>query len=139
MSEYAKGTEAVAAAPVPSPAVLDTMVKMIMGQTEMTHDEVVSALERTNYDLKRVIREYMRGDSNNQPKTGASSSSSSNQMRFSEIRQFMDTSDQMYYRRQEMAKIYNQVLERKKAEADAAAAVAAAAAAAAAADAASKL
>ena len=137
MSEYAKGTEAVAAAPVPSPAVLDTMVKMIMGQTEMTHDEVVSALERTNYDLKRVIREYMRGDSNNQPKTGASSSS--NQMRFSEIRQFMDTSDQMYYRRQEMAKIYNQVLERKKAEADAAAAVAAAAAAAAAADAASKL
>ena len=131
MSEYAKGTEAVAAAPVPSPAVLDTMVKMIMGQTEMTHDEVVSALERTNYDLKRVIREYMRGDSNNQPKTGASSSS--NQMRFSEIRQFMDTSDQMYYRRQEMAKIYNQVLERKKAEADAAAAADAAA------DAASKL
>jgi len=124
MSEYAKGTEAVAAAPVPSPAVLDTMVKMIMGQTEMTHDEVVSALERTNYDLKRVIREYMRGDSNDQP--ARVSSSSSNQMRFSEIRQFMDTSDQMYYRRQEMAKIYNQVLERKKAEADAAAAAAAA-------------
>ena len=131
MSEYAKGTEAVAAAPVstapvstapvPSPAVLDTMVKMIMGQTEMTHDEVVSALERTNYDLKRVIRDYMRGDSNNQPETGASSSSSStNQLRFSEIRQFMDTSDQMYYRRQEMAKIHKQVLERKKAEAEAA-------------------
>jgi hypothetical protein len=129
MSEYAKGTEAVAAAPVPSPAVLDTMVKMIMGQTEMTHDEVVSALERTNYDLKRVIREYMRGDSNDQPARVSSSSSSSNQLRFSEIRQFMDTSDQMYYRRQEMAKIYNQVLERKKAEADAAAAAAAAAAA----------
>jgi hypothetical protein len=126
MSEYAKGTEAVASAPVPSPAVLDTMVKMIMGQTEMTHDEVVSALERTNYDLKRVIREYMRGDSNNQPETGVSSSST-NQLRFSEIRQFMDTSDQMYYRRQEMAKIHQQVLERKKAQADAAAAAAAAA------------
>lgn len=125
MSEYAKGTEAVAAAPVsttpvPSPSVLDTMVKMIMGQTEMTHDEVVSALERTNYDLKRVIRDYMRGDSNNQPETVASSSSSTNQLRFSEIRQFMDTSDQMYYRRQEMAKIHKQVLERKKAEAEAA-------------------
>jgi hypothetical protein len=37
----------------------------------------------------------------------------------------MDKSDQMYYRRQEMSKIYNQVLERKKAEADAAAAAAA--------------
>ena len=111
---------ACAGAPVPSPAVVDTMVKIIMGQTEMTHEEVVSALERTNYDLKRVIRDYM-GVSSGQAATGASSSSSSssstNQLRFSEIRQFMDTSDQMYYRRQEMAKIHNQVLERKKAEA----------------------
>lgn len=109
------------AAPVPSPAVIDTMVKIIMGQTEMTHEEVVSALERTNYDLKRVIREYM-GGSSSQPATDASSSTSTNQLRFSEIRNFMDKSDQMYYRRQEMSKIYNQVLERKKAEADAAAA-----------------
>ena len=111
-----------AEAPVPSPAVIDTMVKIIMGQTEMTHEEVVSALERTNYDLKRVIREYM-GGSSSQPATDASSSSTStNQLRFSEIRNFMDKSDQMYYRRQEMSRIYNQVLERKKAEADAAAA-----------------
>jgi hypothetical protein len=107
-------------APVPSPAVIDTMVKIIMGQTEMTHEEVVSALERTNYDLKRVIREYM-GGSSGQTATGASSSSSTNQLRFSEIRQFMDTSDQMYYRRQEMTNIHNKVLERKKAAAAAAA------------------
>lgn len=109
---------ACAGTPVPSPAMVDTMVKIIMGQTEMTHEEVVSALERTNYDLKRVIRDYM-GGSSGQAATGASSSSSTstNQLRFSEIRQFMDTSDQMYYRRQEMAKIHNQVLERKKAEA----------------------
>jgi hypothetical protein len=105
---------ATSTAPVPSPAVIDTMVKIIMGQTEMTHEEVVSALERTNYDLKRVIREYMGGTSC-QSDTG--STASSNQLRFSEIRQFMDTSDQMYYRRQEMAKIYNQVLEKKKTEA----------------------
>jgi hypothetical protein len=102
-------------APVPSAAVLDTMVKIIMGQTEMTHEEVVSALERTNYDLKRVIREYMGGGGNGTT-TKAISGSSPNQLRFSEIRNFMDTSDQMYYRRQEMTKIYNQVLERKKAE-----------------------
>lgn len=112
-----------ATAPVPSPAVIDTMVKIIMGQTEMTHEEVVSALERTNYDLKRVIREYM-GASTGKSVTDASSAST-NQLRFSEIRQFMDTADQMYYRRQEMTKIYNQVLERKKAEAEAAAAGAA--------------
>ena len=128
-SENTAPAPVAATAPVPSPAVIDTMVKIIMGQTEMTHEEVVSALERTNYDLKRVIREYM-GASSGQTSTGASSSSSSsssstNQLRFSEIRQFMDTADQMYYRRQEMTKIYNQVLERKKAEAEAAAAGAA--------------
>ena len=121
----------VSVASVPSPAVLDTMVKVIMAQTEMSHEEVVSALERTNYDLKRVIREYMGGGGNGATKAPSElSSSSMNQLRFSEIRQFMDTSDQMYYRRQEMTKIYNQVLERKKAEAAAAAAAAAGAAAA---------
>jgi hypothetical protein len=51
-------------APVPSPAVLDTMVKVIMGQTEMTHEEVISALERTNYDLKKLIRDYMTNGNN---------------------------------------------------------------------------
>lgn len=109
-------------APVPSPAVLDTMIKVIMGQTEMTHEEVVAALERTNYDLKRVIREYMTNGNNSTENKGSSSTTSTNQLRFSEIRNFMDKSAELYYRRQEMTKIYNQVLERKKAEAAAAAA-----------------
>jgi hypothetical protein len=111
-------------APVPSPAVLDTMVKVIMGQTEMTHEEVISALERTNYDLKKVIRDYMTNGNNSTENKGSSSSTSSsssttstNQLRFSEIRNFMDKSAELYYRRQEMTKIYNQVLEKKKAEA----------------------
>ena len=115
-------------APVPSPAVLDTMVKIIMSQTDMSHDLVVSELERTNYDLKRVIREYMRGDSNDSASASASGASSANQLRFSEIRNFMDKSSEMYYRRQETEKIYNEVLERKKQmAADAAATTAAAA------------
>lgn len=110
-----------AAISVPPPGVLDTMVRVIMGQTEMTHEEVVSALERTNYDLKRVIREYM---TDGQDATATSTLSSTNQLRFSEIRGFMDKSDLMYYQRKEMTRIYNEVLERKKAAAEAAAAVA---------------
>ena len=103
---------------VPPPGVLDTMVRVIMGQTEMTHEEVVSALERTNYDLKRVIREYMTdGQDATATATATSTLSSTNQLRFSEIRGFMDKSDLMYYRRKEMNRIYNEVLERKKAEA----------------------
>ena len=107
---------------VPPPGVLDTMVRVIMGQTEMTHEEVVSALERTNYDLKRVIREYMTDGqdataTSTSTATATSTLSSTNQLRFSEIRGFMDKSDLMYYRRKEMNRIYNEVLERKKAEA----------------------
>jgi hypothetical protein len=113
-------------APVPSPAVLDTMVNIIMGQTEMTHEEVVYALERTNYDLKKVIRDYMtNGNSSTENNVSSSSTASTNQLRFSEIRNFMDKSAELYYRRQEMTKIYNQVLERKKAEAALASAAAA--------------
>lgn len=116
------------AAPVPPPAVLDTMVKVIMSQTEMTHERVVSELERTNYDLKRVIREYMRGDDAVVSISNAASSaasSSTNQLRFSEIRNFMDKSSEMYYRRQEMEKGYNEALEKNKQAALAAAAAAA--------------
>jgi len=115
---------AAAAISVPPPGVLDTMIRVIMGQTEMTHEEVVSALERTNYDLKRVIRDYMTASTSTTASASTSATdapSSTNQLRFSEIRSFMDKSDLMYYRRQEMNRIYNEVLERKKAEAAAAA------------------
>jgi len=126
-----------AAVHTPSLAVLDTMTRIIMAQTEMTEEETRAALERTNYDLKRVIREYMCPPC---AVTGATATAtatakatpvqSTNQLRFSEIRNFMDKSAEDYYRRQEYAKIYNQVLERKKADAEAAAAAAAAAGAA---------
>ena len=111
-------------APAPSPAVLDTMVKIIMSQTDMSHERVVTELERTNYDLKRVIRDYMRGGSDNTVSVNVNHShnesataTSTNQLRFSEIRNFMDKSSEMYYRRKEMERIYNEVLEKKAAAA----------------------
>jgi len=114
-------------APVPSPAVLDTMVKIIMSQSDMTHERVISELERTNYDLKRVIRDYMRGGDSDSVEAivSVSDAASANQLRFSEIRNFMDKSSEMYYRRKEMDRIYNEVLDKKKAEAAAASGAAA--------------
>ena len=111
----------------PSLAVLDTMTRIIMSQTEMTEEETRAALERTNYDLKRVIREYM-SPASAATATASATATSTNQLRFAEIRNFMDKSAEDYYRRQEYSKIYNQVLERKKAEAAAAAEAAEAAA-----------
>jgi hypothetical protein len=106
------------------------MVKIIMSQTDMSHERVVTELERTNYDLKRVIRDYMRGGSDNtvsvnvnhshNESASAATATSTNQLRFSEIRNFMDKSSEMYYRRKERERIYNEVLEKKAAAAAAA-------------------
>ena len=112
----------------PSPAVLDTMIRIIMTQTEMTRDDVISALQRTNYDLKRVIREYMTGLPTESSTT--TTSTSTNQLRFSEIRNFMDKSVETFRRNQEISRIYQEVMERKRKQAVAAAAAAAATAAA---------
>jgi hypothetical protein len=112
----------------PSPATLDTMIRIVMSQTEMTHDEVVEALQRTNYDLKMVIRQYIAG-----PGAGPGSTStvptSANQLRFSEIRNFMDKSVETFRRNQEISRIYQEVMEKKK-QASAASAASAAAGAA---------
>jgi hypothetical protein len=120
----------MSASAVPSPAAIDTMVRVILSQTEMTEDDIKTALVRTNYDLKRVIREYMSGVSTDAVATTATTTAtaaSANQLRFSEIRSFMDKADEQYYRRKEMERVYNEAIERKKAAAAEAEAAAAAA------------
>ena len=107
------------ASPAPAPATIDMMVRIILSQTEMTHDEVISALERTQYDMKKVIREYMNSGST--ATIPDASTVSANQMRFSEIRNFMDKSAETFRRNQEMTRIYQEVQEKKKQQAVAAA------------------
>ena len=109
---------------VPSPAALDMMVRIIMSQTDMTHEDVIAALDRTQYNLKQVIREYMTSGSGSgaASTTAASAAVSTNQMRFSEIRNFMDKSAETFRRNQEMTRIYQQVQEKKKQQAETAAA-----------------
>ena len=104
----------MSASAVPPPATIDTMVRVILSQTAMTEGEIKTALVRTNYDLKRVIREYMSGVSTDTVSTTATATSA-NQLRFSEIRGFMDKADEQYYRRKEMERVYNEAIERKKA------------------------
>ena len=112
-------------APVPSPTALDMMVRIIMSQTDMTHDEVISGLERTHYDLKKVIREYMTTSTSTRAVTestaaasaSASAAASTNQLRFSEIRHFMDKSAETFRRNQEITRIHQQVMEKKKQQA----------------------
>ena len=122
MSENTANSASNGVAPNPSPAALDMMVRIIMSQTDMKHEEVISALERTQYDLKKVIREYMTsGSTATAAHAAPSSSTSTNQLRFSEIRNFMDKSAETFRRNQEMTRIYQEVQEKKKQQAAASA------------------
>ena len=117
MNENTTNAVSNGVAPNPSPAALDMMIRIIMSQTEMTHEEVISALERTQYDLKKVIREYMTSGSTSTTAAAAAdaaSAVSTNQLRFSEIRNFMDKSAETFRRNQEMTRIYQEVQEKKK-------------------------
>ena len=84
-----------------------------------THEDVIAALDRTQYNLKQVIREYMTSGSGSgaASTTAAAAAVSTNQMRFSEIRNFMDKSAETFRRNQEMTRIYQQVQEKKKQQA----------------------
>jgi hypothetical protein len=114
----------------------------------MSDDDIVVSLKEHNYDMLKVIRSYINGDkrnttkgdkpANNENATGSDSDAgakkapviernvqSVNQMRFNEIRNFMDNAAESFRRTQEMNRIYNQVMEKKKTMAAAATAAAA--------------
>jgi len=104
---------------IPSEAQLKSYVKIIMSQTDMSEDDVLASLTLNEYNILKVIRSYM---SNNKHTTNNDKSvftqstvpSSTNQLRFNEIRGFMDKAAENFRRNQEMNKIYQQVMERKK-------------------------
>jgi len=133
----------------PSEAQLQCYIQVIRGQTDMSDDDIVVSLKEHNYDMLKVIRSYINGDKRNTTKgdkpadnenaTGSDSDAgakkapviernvqSVNQMRFNEIRNFMDTAAESFRRTQEMNRIYNQVMEKKKTMAAMAAAATAA-------------
>jgi len=144
----------------PSEAQLQCYIQVIRGQTDMSDDDIVVSLKEHNYDMLKVIRSYINGgkrnttngdkpadnnnNNNNENATGSDSDAgakkapviernvqSVNQMRFNEIRNFMDNAAESFRRTQEMNRIYNQVMEKKKTMAAAATTSATAAAAAA--------
>lgn len=141
----------------PSEAQLQCYIQVIRGQTDMSDDDIVVSLKEHNYDMLKVIRSYINGgkrnttngdkpadnnNNNNENATGSDSDAgakkapviernvqSVNQMRFNEIRNFMDNAAESFRRTQEMNRIYNQVMEKKKTMAAAATTSATAAAA----------
>jgi aspartate oxidase len=99
----------------------------------MSEEDILVSLKEHNYDIVKVVRAYIKDGKTTQPEEAAdtvnkTTTQSVNQMRFNEIRNFMDQAADSFRRNQEMNRIYQQVMEKKKAHAAAAAAASAASA-----------
>jgi hypothetical protein len=110
----------------PSEAQINCYLQIVKGQTDMSEEDILVSLKEHNYDIVKVVRAYIKSGKTTQPAEVDSvnnhTSQSVNQMRFNEIRHFMDKAAESFRRNQEMNRIYQQVMEKKKAHAAAAAA-----------------
>lgn len=118
----------------PSEAQIKCYVQVIRGQTDMSDEDILVSLKEHNYNILNVIRSYITGVKSGTAKKGDKAmteadepapapapapaiernTQSVNQLRFNEIRNFMDTAAESFRRNQEMNRIYNQVMEKKK-------------------------
>ena len=110
----------------PNEAQINCYLQIVKGQTDMSEEEILVSLKEHNYDIVKVVREYIKNGKTTQPaefdSVNSAALQSVNQMRFTEIRNFMDKAAESFRRNQEMNRIYQQVMEKKKADAAAAAA-----------------
>lgn len=118
----------------PSESHIHLYVQIVKGQTDMPEEDIIESLKRHNYDIVKVVREYIKGDCEGKGKGSETEQvmdnskqmqnvqPSTNQLRFNEIRSFMDKASESFRKNQEMNRIYQQVMEKKKAQAAAAAA-----------------
>ncbi len=102
------------------------LVRVVMSQTTYTFDEAKICLEDSNYNVIKVVREFMtkgkdeqcnvsdKKDLNDAPR-------SKHQVVYGEIRKLMDSASNSYRKRQEMAKLYQQQADKVKAMKEAAA------------------
>ena len=117
----------------PCEAQIQCYIQVIRGQTDMSDEDILVSLKEHNFDMLNVIRSYITGVKSNNTKGDKPSDNekamdtdatevpviernmqSVNQLRFNEIRNFMDTAAESFRRTQEMNRIYNQVMEKKK-------------------------
>jgi len=125
----------------PSESHIHLYVQIVKGQTDMPEEDIIESLKRHNYDIVKVVREYIKGGCEGNGNGNGSETErvmdnskhmqnvqpSTNQLRFNEIRSFMDKASESFRKNQEMNRIYQHVMEKKKAQAAVAASAAASA------------
>ena len=92
----------------------ERFIEITMNQTTYTREEAIASLEKHKGDITLVIKEFLGVTDKREEREKDQNSKSLNQKRYSVIRECMDTAAKNFAIKQEQAKRYNEMMERRQ-------------------------
>jgi hypothetical protein len=92
----------------------ERFIEITMNQTTYTREEAIASLEKHKGDITLVIKEFLGIPDKREEREKELNSKSLNQKRYSVIRECMDTAAKNFAIKQEQAKRYNEMMERRQ-------------------------
>jgi hypothetical protein len=92
----------------------ERFIEITMNQTTYTREEAIVSLEKHKGDITLVIKEFLGIPDKREEREKEQNSKSLNQKRYNVIRECMDTAAKKFAIKQEQAKRYNEMIERRQ-------------------------
>lgn len=92
----------------------ERFIEITMNQTTYTREEAIESLEKHKGDITLVIKEFLGVPDKREEREKELNSKSLNQKRYGIIRECMDTAAKKFTIKQEQAKRYNEMMERRQ-------------------------
>ena len=92
----------------------ERFIQITMNQTTYTREEAIASLNRHKGDITLVIKEFLGVPDKREEREKEQNSKSLNQKRYGIIRECMDTAAKKFTIKQEQAKRYNEMMERRQ-------------------------
>ena len=92
----------------------ERFIEITMNQTTYTREQAIESLEKHKGDITLVIKEFLGVPDKREEREKELNSKSLNQKRYGVIRECMDTAAKNFAIKQEQAKRYNEMMERRQ-------------------------
>ena len=92
----------------------ERFIEITMNQTTYTREEAIASLEKHKGDITLVIKEFLGIPDKREEREKERNSKSLNQKRYNVIRECMDGAAKNFAIKQEQAKKYNEMIERRQ-------------------------
>lgn len=92
----------------------ERFIEITMNQTTYTREEAIASLEKHKGDITLVIKEFLGIPDKREEREKERNSKSLNQKRYNVIRECMDVAAKNFSIKQEQAKRYNEMIERRQ-------------------------